>query len=39
MQLQIATNIFYDLIAQFLHYLRNAHDRSTLLICRQMISY
>ena len=37
MQLQIAMNIFYDLIRQCLHYLRNAHCRNTLLICRQMI--
>ena len=35
LQLQIAMNIFYGLMMQYLHYLRNAHDRITLLICRR----
>ena len=38
MQLQIAINIFYDLMMQCLYCLRSVHDRITLLICRLMIS-
>ena len=30
--------LFYDLMMQCLHCLRNAHARITVLICRQMIS-
>ena len=37
-ELQIAMNIFYILMMQCLHCLRNVHDRITLLICRQIIS-
>ena len=37
MQLQIAMNIFYDLMMQCLHCLSYALDRNILLICRQMI--
>ena len=38
MPLQIAMNIFYDLMMQCLHCLRNIHDRIILVIGRQMIS-
>ena len=38
MQLQVAINIFYDLMMQCLHCLRNVHDRITPIVCRQMIS-
>ena len=38
MQLQIAMNILYDLMMQYLHCWRNVHDRITLLIWRQMIT-
>ena len=38
MQLQIAMNMFYDLMMQCLQCLRNVHVRIALLICRQMIS-
>ena len=37
-QLQVAMNVLYDLMMQCLHCLRNVHDRTTLFICRQMIS-
>ena len=37
MQLQIAMNIFYDLMMQCQYGLPNAHDRNTLLIFRRCL--